>query len=77
MKFVCVCVTVLLFFSQSAAGERKEETRAGREREGADRTRKGRADREAEADRRADAESSERFASLLHPQTPHTKREGG
>lgn len=52
--------SICLFF-QSTAGEREEEARACREGEGADRAREGRADREAEADWGANAESPERY----------------
>lgn len=59
-------VRSVLFF-QSTAGEREEEARARREGEGADRAREGRADRETEADWRANAESPERYDCNVTP----------
>lgn len=52
-----------LWSGQGTAGEWEEKARACREREGANRAREGGADREAEADRRANSESSERYVS--------------
>lgn len=62
----------LCLFFQSTAGEREEEARACREGEGADRAREGRADREAEADWGANAESPERYGrSVGKASCPH------
>lgn len=52
---------LLFSWQQGAAGEREEKARARWERKGANRAREGWADAEAEADRGADAKSTERY----------------